>query len=1032
MTTIRQAIALIFKNIIILIILHLTTFNNLNSQNYSSTFDVERDYKEGLRLFNEKRYAGAQQYFDRLNDREKKVSFDDISSDAEYFAALCAIELYNKDAAARIVRYIERHPGSPRIMMAHFQMGRHLFRIKEFKQAARWFDKVTRHDLVNEQLAEFFFKKGYCAYMTENFVLSSQMFYELLDMPNSDFFEPALYFYSHLEYEKKNYQTALQGFEKLTTSKAFGSLMPYYIAQIYFLQNRYQNVIDYVPEHINRVVPTRVAEMQRIVGEAFFRLEKYDSAIHYLEHYKDVAESFERYDIYQLGYAYYKTKQYQQAANNLSMVTNTTDSLAQNSYYHLGDCYLRLNDKKNAHLAFGNAWKLPYFKNIQEDALFNYAKLTYELSYAPFNETIKNFETYLEMFPQSGRRDEIYDYLVKVYLTGRNYKEALASLGRIKDSNRVLDNARQRTTFYYGIDLFTNQKYSQAAAILERSIATKGDDKKMRAMATYWLAETYNRQNRYDEALKAYNQFLTTPGAYNTVEYRLANYNIGYIYFKQKNYHQAIHWFSLFIEHPVDDKRFMVDACLRMGDCQFAQKQYARAVEAYDKAIVASGRTSEYAYYQKGISNGLIDNNKGKIETLSYFFENSRSIYADMAIFEIAKAYTRLGDNEKAIESYQYIVNSYPNSLLNIKSQLQSGLIAFNVGDNQRALEYLKRVIEQQPASTEAVEANSTLKNVYIEMNDVDSYFEYAQTTNRNISNSEKDSITFLTAEKVYVSNDYNKAITLLTDYTKKYKDGQFLSNAEFYKGISALKIDDTTLAISSFTKVSQLPRNTYSLLAVTQLSELNYKKQNYSHALDNYQQLVTIADAEELLTDATVGILRCNVKLENWDKIDEAAENVLKLPGISQEIQIEAIYYQAKAHWELEQYEQALEKYTKLAPNTRIAEGAEARYRIAEIKYKQGKADEAEKTILGFIQISTPHVKWLGKSFLLLASILKEKGDNFQAKAYLQSLIDNYPNKNDNILDQANKTLDEINKIENQPFEKQNDEVVIDLKQGL
>ena len=1029
MTTTQKNPIFAIKNLLLLITLFIYPFTIVFSQDYSLTFDPERDYKEGLRLFNEKRYASAQQYFDRLSDREQRVGFSDISSDAEYFGAICAIELHNKDAAARILRYIENHPGSPRIMMAHFQMGRHLYRLKNYSAAAKWFDKVTRQDLVEDQLAEFYFKKGYCAYMTENYVLANRMFYELVDKPKSDFYEPALYYYSHLEYEKKNYQTALQGFERLTESQVFGKYMPYYISQIYFLQKRYQEVIDYVPQQIDKVDDERVPELKRTIGESYFRLEKFDSAVHYLEQYKEVAESYERYDIYQLGFAHYKIGNYEQATKNLSMVTNTTDSLSQNAYYHLGDSYLKLNDKKNAHLAFGNAWRMPFLKDIQEDALFNYAKLTYELSYAPFNETIRNFETYLEMFPNSGRRNEVYDYLVKVYLTGRNYKEALASLDRIKDTNRILDNARQRTTFYYGIELFTNQNLTEAAKMLEQSIASKGDDHKMRAMTSYWLAEVYNRQNKYSAALSSYDQFLTTPGAYNTKEYRLANYNIGYIYFNKKDYNNAIHWLKLFAERPIADKRFEIDAYLRLGDSYFAQKQYSRSVENYEKAIVASDGTSEYAYFQKGISYGLIEKQKEKIETLNYFYTNNRSIYADVAIYEIAKAYTRMGNNEKAIESYQYIVNSFPNSLLNVKSQLQSGLLAFNSGENQRAVNYLKRVIENYPASPEANEAAATLKNVYVEMNDVDSYFSYAKAINRDVSAIEKDSLTFITAEKAYLSSDYNKAISMLTDYSKKYPNGKFLSNSEFYRGMSALKIKDTTMAIAAFTKVAELPRNIYSVLAVTELSRLCYRTGDYALAIKSYEKLIEIADAEELLAEGNIGIMRCNYKLNNWDKVPEAVEDVLKLPGVSQEIQIEAIYSRAKALYAMNSYGKALIDFKELQANTRTPEGAEARYMVAQILQKTGKPDDAEKAILEYIKVSTPHYKWLGESFLLLATILKDKGDNFQAKAYLQSLLDSYPDDNDGVKVRANEILSSISMIENEPFEKQGEDVLIDVQ---
>lgn len=1028
---IYQAIAKkIIKNrrLIFIITLVFLQISSITAQNFDLSHDPDRDYKEGLRLFNEKRYSSAQQYFDRLTNREQRIGFKGISSDAEYFAALCALETHSKDATSRILQFIQNNPGNPRLMMAHFQMGRHLYRLKDYPSAAKWFDKVTRQDLTQAQLGEFFFKKGYCAYMTADLDLASRMFYELLDMPKSDFYDPALYYYSHLEYKKGNYQTALQGFEKLVDSKAFKTLTPYYIAQIYFLQKRFDNVIEYVPQYVDKVVPGRVSEMKRILGEAHFRTKNYDSAAFYLEKYKEVTESFERYDIYQLGFAYYKTKNYEKAAKNFTLVTNTPDPLSQNAYYHLADCYLQLNDKKNAHLAFGNAWRLNFLKEIQEDALFNYSKLTYELSFAAFNETIKNFETYLEMFPESGRRNEIYDYLVKVYLTSRNYKEALASLKRIKESNRALDNARQRTTFYYGIELFTNSSFSEAEKILKESIESKGDDHKMRAMATYWLAETYNRQEKYTEALKAYNQFLTTPGAYNTNEYRLANYNIGYIFFKQKNYPETIRWMNLFIAKSTSDARFSTDAHLRIGDSYFAQRNFQRAVESYDNALKTSSQTSEYAHFQKGMAYGLTDRHQEKINALNYFYTLNTSIYADVAIHEIAKAYTRLENNEKAIEAYQYIVNTFPNSLLKIKAQLQSGLMAFNIGNHQQAIDFLKRVIEIQPSSPEANEALSTLKNVYLDLKDIDSYFAYAKTVNRDVSETEQDTLTFLAAERIYMENKCEKAITMLSNYVEKFPNGLFKANSEFYKGQCALKIQDTTLSIQSFASVLKMPRNIYTILSAYQLGQLNFKQKEFEKSLESYTLLASIADDEDMLTESKVGIMRCNIQLNRPDATILACKNVLTLPGIPQELQIEATYHRAKAYQAMDSTNKAIADYKQLSENTRIAEGAESRFRIAEITFNKGNIESAEQQISKFIKESTPHAKWLGNSFLLLATIYKQKGDNFQAKAYLQSLLDNYPNDTDGIKKAATDSLLSITNIENKSFDKQNEEIIIDM----
>lgn len=1006
------------------------SFSNIAgyAQNFETIDNTKFFYNEGLRLFNEKKYSAAQNYFDRLIHKEQMVGFDELTSDAEYFGAICALELDNQDAGARISRFIENHPGNPRILMAHFQMGRYYYKKQEYTLADKWFNKVTRRDLNSDQLAEFFFKKGYCAYMTDNKELAERMFYELLDFPKSEFYDPGVYFYAHLEYEKQNYQTALEGFEKLAESETFQPITPYYIAQIYFMQQRYENAIDYISQWVSKVSPTKIAEMKRILGESYFRLENYDSAARYLEDYRNITESTSRYDIYHLAYAQYKLYNYEKAAGNFNLVTNMTDTLAQSAYYLLGDCYLKMNDKKNAHLAFGNAWKLEFSPEIQEDALFNYSKLTYELSFAAFNETIKNFETYLEKFPNSTRRDEIFDYLVKVYLTGKNYREALASIARIKDKNRTIDNALQRTTFYYGVELFTNLNFFESADMFQQSINSQGDDIKMRANATYWLAEAYLRQNKLGEALPQYIKYLETPGSYGTKEYRLSNYNVGYIYFKQKNYADAVKWFNQYIERPANDPKFLIDTYSRTGDSYFAQRQFDRAITSYDK-VLQNQPLNEYAHYQKGISYGLVGQQEAKIKELSFFYDQP-SIYADAAVFEIGNAYTRLSNNTEAIKSYQYIVSSYPNSLLVAKSQLQSGLLAFNLGDNQRAIDYLKKVVEKYPATPEAVEAMNTLRNVYLEVDEVDTYLNFAKAVNggKGVSSSEQDSLTFLAAERIYISGDYRRSALMFTEYAEKFPYGQFLSHAQFYKGQSELKSADSTQALASFYNVISMPRNVYTVQALYQVATINVRQKEYANALNAYQQLMQVADVPEMLTDAKIGVMRCNAHLKQYEKAIAAADEVLKISVIPQENQTEATYIRATSYFELKNYDKALVDYQTLSGNTRIAEGAEAKYRMAQIAFNSKLYDLAETRIMNFINDASPHYLWTGKSFMLLATIYKQKGDSFQAKAYLQSLLDNYPAENDGIKAAAADSLATIIQTENRTFDGSQQDEVIDI----
>ena len=86
----------------------------------------------------------------------------------------------------------------------------------------------------------------------------------------------------------------------------------------------------------------------------------------------------------------------------------------------------------------GDGWTLDL--GIQEDAFFHYAKLAYGLSFNPFDDAIVAFETYLEQFPSSPRRDEAYRFLLRaqVHMTSRDYERALAALGNITSPDETV------------------------------------------------------------------------------------------------------------------------------------------------------------------------------------------------------------------------------------------------------------------------------------------------------------------------------------------------------------------------------------------------------------------------------------------------------------------------------------------------------------------------------------------------------------------------------------------------------------------
>jgi hypothetical protein len=78
---------------------------------------------------------------------------------------------------------------------------------------------------------------------------------------------------------------------------------------------------------------------------------------------------------------------------------------------------------------------------------------------------------------------------------------------------------------------------------------------------------------------------------------------------------------------------------------------------------------------------------------------------------------------------------------------------------------------------------------------------------------------------------------------------------------------------------------------------------------------------------------------------------------------------------------------------------------------------------------MNTPHQYWMARSFILLADIYLELGDDFQARHTFQSIIDNYDISGDGILTDARSRLQAIDMREDVKPESDRDTLEIRIR---
>ncbi|HSV88913.1 MAG TPA: tetratricopeptide repeat protein, partial [Bacteroidales bacterium] len=741
----------------------------------------DANYRLAVDLFEKQQYGAARQLFEKVIGQIDNPN-NQTRISAQFYLGVSAANLFNSDAEGLLLTFVNQHPEHPRQNMARFQLGNVTYRDRRFRDASRWFAQVEDDQLSPDIHDEFNFKYGHSLFMTDQNALARQMFSKITD-PESHYFAPATYYTGHIAYIEGSLAVALNSFLKLEDDETFGPVVPYYITHIYYLQHDYDRLISFAVPLLENATPRRAPEIAKLIGDAWFRKGNYERAIPYLETFSQQSpQRVSRDDFYQLGFAYFRTNRYQEAIRQFERVTGEKDALAQNAFYHLAGAYLETNQKRFARNAFLAALQNNYNPEITQNALFNYAKLSYELELDPYNQAIEYFQRYINEYSSSPRINEAYGYLVDIFLSTRNYRDALASLEKVPLTTPRLRSAYQRITYNRGVELFNNGNLTEAINHFDLSVRHP-ENRQLSALALYWRGQALYRQGNYQQATVTMERFLTSPGAVGLQEFNRAHYTIGYSFFNQKNYSAAIASFRRFIAQRGENAQLVNDAILRLSDSYFMTNQFALALENYDRAIRQNALDIEYAIFQKAMVQGAMARHNDKISTLRGLLQSRpQTQFADDALYETASTLLLLDNSQQALAGFNQLMRQHPNSAFEKSALLKSGLIHFNAQRDNEALEMFRTVVSRYPGSQESQEALGVMRNIYVALDRVDEFLRFTQGLGfANVSIAQQDSLTFMAAEAIYMKGDCEAARRSLANYLERFPQGIFALNAHFY-----------------------------------------------------------------------------------------------------------------------------------------------------------------------------------------------------------------------------------------------------------
>ncbi|WP_373125781.1 tetratricopeptide repeat protein [Bacteroides sp. HPS0048] len=968
-------------------------------------------YKEGRNLFLQKNYAAATPPLKAFIRQEPNASLREA---AEYMLVCSAYELKDKNSITLLRNYLEQYPDTPYANRIYALLAAGYFYEEKYDEALALFNSAQLDLLGNEERDDMTYLLATCYLKTGN-VKEAAIWFETLKASSKKYDSDCAYYLSYIRYTQKRYDEALKGFLPLQDNPKYKALVPYYIAEIYAIRKNYdkaeivaQNYLSAYPQN------EHAAEMYRILGDASYHFRKYHEAINAFESYLERDASPRRDALYMLGLSYFQTGVYSKAAETLGEVTGANDALTQNAYLHMGLSYLQLAEKNKARMAFEQAAASNADMKIKEQAAYNYALCIHETSYSAFGESVTVFEKFLNEFPNSQYTEMVSNYLVEVYLNTRSYEAALKSIERIAHPGTRIMEAKQKILFQLGTQAFANASFEQAIGYFNQSVAIGQYNRQTKADALYWRGESYYRLNRMTEAARNFREYLQLTEQTNNEMYALANYNLGYTAFHQKDYAQARNWFLKYIQLEKGENRTaLADAYNRIGDCFLNERNFDEAKHYYAQAESMNASSGDYSFYQLALVSGLQKDYSGKITLLNRLAgKYPTSPYVINALYEKGRSYVLMNNNNQAIASFKELLSRYPESPISRKAAAEIGLLYYQDGNYDQAIDAYKLVINKYPGSDEARLAMLDLKSLYVDMNRIDEFAALAASMPGNIrfDASEQDSLTYIAAEKIYGRGRIEEAKNSFNKYLQTFPEGSFSLNAHYYLCLIGKEQKNYDMILLHSGKLLEYPDNPFSEEALIMRAEVQFNLQQFADALASYKILKEKATTADRRLLAETGMLRCAHLIKDDAETIHAATALLAEAKLTPELANEALYYRAKSYMNQKADKKALADLQTLAKDTRNLYGAEAKYLVAQQYYTAGEYAAAEKELLDYIERSTPHAYWLARSFVLLSDVYMAMDKKLDARQYLLSLQQNY-HANDDIEGMIESRLEKLNK---------------------
>lgn len=962
----------------------------VTGQDQLSRSRSEQLFKKGVELVNHSNFGPAREVFTEFLKEVK--STDARKADAEYYIAYCAVNLSHSDGEKLIEDFIEGNPSNPRSATAYFDLANFFYTEKNYTKAIQYYKKVNFSGLSNEQQIVAHFKYGYSFFNLRKFDEALNQFNDV-KIQNSQYSPAANYYAGFIEYSKGEYDKALVDLKRAEASPSYATIVPSLIANVYYKQKEYDQLIQYATSLQPRAEQiSNYAEISMLVADAYyFKKDFKNAAIAYERYLEEQGEKAESGLLFRAGYANYSLSNDDKAIEYLKTSAARKDSISYYSSYYLGIVYLKQGNKPFAANAFNHSRGYARDRQLAEESTFQFAKVSYDAGNADL--AIAELEKFLIQYPGSDNTNEVKELLAQAYVNGNNFNKAIEYIEALPSRSTTMNQAYQKATYLKGSELFNKEQYAEAVKLFEKSLESPVDPRYV-ALSSFWCGEAYSIGRKYEEAIPLYQKVIGLGESAEPEVIVKARYALGYAYFNLQQYDQALFNFKEFTAKAAKGQPNLSDGVIRLADCYYVSKSYQEAIAQYNRARQLNSPDDDYILFQTGVIQGILRKYPEARSLFTNLISNyPKSQYRDEAIFQRAQFEIEQGNYQVASEGLSQLINESPGSRFLPYAYMRRAASYYNLKQYDKTISDYQAVLKQFPTHPAAQQVLLPLQEALgIAGRGAEFETYLAEFKSANPENKNLEVVEFESAKGSYFDQQYQKAISGFNSFLNNYPESSRTPEVKYYMAESYYRLNDFDKALPLYTELATDQSFSMANRVMGRVAEIQFKQGKYEPAVTSFHTLEKLATNKKELYTAWSGLMESFYLLAQYDSVNAYANLILEKGNVNAGAQNKASLFIGKSAMARGDYDTAKDEFLNTLNTARDEYGAEAKYRIGEIFYLTKEHKQCYETLIGMSNDFAAYDEWVGKAFLLLADNFIAMGNVFQAKATLESLINNFP----------------------------------------